>query len=122
MISDVVAVRILGLDRSTFEKQQSEAAEDEVKSNKISKKKFGISKNFKKRIEIYSISIQRVIGPTGLYFGDALCRKYLQVDSVQVLLEHQKISRWAQSLSLRPLSSYGDSENGENGAFQEFRT
>ena len=38
MISDVVAVRILGLDRSTFEKQQSEAAEDEVKSNKISKK------------------------------------------------------------------------------------
>ena len=64
MICDVVAVRILGLDRSTFEKQQSEAAEDEVKSNKISKK-FGISKNFKKRIEIYSISIQRVIGPTG---------------------------------------------------------
>lgn len=30
MICDVVAVRILGLDRSTFEKQQSEAAEDEV--------------------------------------------------------------------------------------------
>ena len=45
MISDVVAVRILGLDRSTFEKQQSEAAEDEVKSNKISKKKI---RNFEK--------------------------------------------------------------------------
>ena len=64
MICDVVAVRILGLDRSTFEKQQSEAAEDEVKSNKISKNS-EFRKISKKRIKIYSISIQRVIGPTG---------------------------------------------------------
>ena len=59
MISDVVAVRILGLDRSTFEKQQSEAAEDEVKSNKISKKKNSefrkISKNeSKSTVSVYS--------------------------------------------------------------------
>ena len=58
MISDVVAVRILGLDRSTFEKQQSEAAEDEVKSNKISKKNSEfrkISKNgSKSTVSVYS--------------------------------------------------------------------
>ena len=64
------------------QRMKSSRTKSQKKNSQFRKKNSKTDRNL--QYHAYQYTAQRIIGPTGLYFGDAVCRNYPQVDQVQV--------------------------------------